>query len=90
MNIQRELLALKNLNLLQKLILGLILDTDPIVLLWSGGYDATCTEIGKELGMKRPPIRKEVDALIELGYITCKIGGWRRITNVTDKLKRLL
>jgi len=90
MKIPTELLKRKDLNPLQKLILGLILDTDPIVLLWAGGYDATCAEIGKKLGLPRGPILKEVNALIELDLITSEKGnGWRK-TNVTQKLKLMV
>lgn len=90
MNIPLELLKLKNLNPLQKLILGLILDTSPVVLQFAGGYDDTCGEIGKKLGVSRARVLKEIEALNALDFITCKVGDWRRVTNVTDKLKKLL
>ena len=60
MKIQAELLALKQLNPLQKLILGLILDTPLVVLKYAGGYDKTCGEIGKELGVSRAHVLREL------------------------------
>jgi len=48
MKIQSELLKLKDLNPLQKLILGLILNEPPVVIQFAGGYDKTCGEVGKE------------------------------------------
>lgn len=90
MNISSKLLMIKDLNPLQKLILGLILNTHPVVIQFAGGCDLTCGAMAKELGMTRTPIRKEVDALIELGYISTRWGkGWR-LSNVTDKLLKLL
>ena len=59
MNIQPELLALKNLNSLQKLILSLIIDVDPIELIWLEGYTKTCGEIGEELGVTQKVILEE-------------------------------
>ena len=58
MKIQSELLVLKNLNPLQKLILGLVLDESPVVMQFAGGYDKTCGEIGKLLGVSRARILK--------------------------------
>jgi biotin operon repressor len=90
MNIQPELLALKKITPLQKLILGLILDTPPLVLQYAGGCDKTCTEIGKELGKLRAVILKEFDELIEHGLITSKKGDGWRTTNVTQRFLDLL
>ena len=90
MHIRQELLAIKNLNPLQKLILGLILDTPPVVLKFAGGYDKTCGEIGKILGLSRAVIKVEVEVLIEGDLITSKKGDGWRLTNVTEKLLYLL
>lgn len=90
MKIQPELLKLKELNPLQKLILGLIMDTSPVILQFAGGYDKTCAEISKELGATYKSVKTEVERLIELGYITSKKGRAWRLTNVTQKLKDLL
>jgi len=90
MKIQSELLKLKDFNPLQKLILGLMLDTSPFLLQLAGGNDKTCGEISKDLGVTYKLIKTEVETLVELGYITSKKGrGWR-LTNVTQKLKDLL
>jgi len=90
MNIQIELLKQRDLNPLQKLVLGLILDTPPIVLQYAGGCDKNCGEIGEELGESRDVIRREVDHLIELDLITSEWGDGRRISNVTQRLRKLL
>jgi predicted transcriptional regulator len=90
MEIQQELLIIKELNPLQKLILGLIIDTSPIILKFAGGYDKTCAQIKLELGVTYKATKIEVERLVELGYITSRKGrGWR-ITNITQKLKDLL
>jgi hypothetical protein len=90
MNIQPELLALKKIDPLKKLILGLILDTHPMELLHAGGCDKTCTEIGKELGKSAAVIRREINELIEHDLITSEKGfAWRR-TNVTQRFLDLL
>ena len=86
MKIQSELLVLKNLNPLQKLILGLVLDESPVVMQFAGGYDKTCGEIGKLLGVSRARILKEFDNLIKRDLITSKKGNGTRITNVTQRL----
>lgn len=90
MKIQSELLKIKNLNPLQKLILGLILNESPVVLLIVGGYDKTCGEIGKLLGVSRARIKVEVERLQELGYITTETAYRSRKTNLTQQLKDLL
>ena len=90
MKIETKLLAVKNLNPLQKLILGLILDTPPLILQFAGGYDKTCGQINKELGETYKAVKTEVEALVELGYITSRKGRAWRITNITQKLKDLL
>jgi hypothetical protein len=90
MKIQPELLKLKKISSLQKLILGLILETTPLELQMVGGYDKNCGEIGKELGVSRVIILKEFDELMELGLITSKIGDRTRTTNVTQKFLGLL
>jgi DNA-binding MarR family transcriptional regulator len=90
MNIQPELLKLKNLNPLQKLILGLIIDTLPIVIQMVGGCDKTCGQIGKLLGVSRARILKEFEILIKLNLIVSKKGDATRLTNVTQRLKELL
>lgn len=90
MNIQPELLAIKNLNPLQKLILGLILDTPPVILKYAGGCDKTCGEIGKELGIVRRVIKAEVEELQNMNLITSKKGDGTRCSNVTKKLLELL
>jgi biotin operon repressor len=90
MKIQIELLKRKDINPLQKLILGLILNESTVVLQIAGGYDKTCTEIGKELGVSRARILKEFDELIQLDLITSEWGFGRRLTNVTQRLKESL
>jgi biotin operon repressor len=89
MEIQIELLKLKELNPLQKLIIGLILSS-PAELKLAGGHYNTSGDIGKLLGESRTIILREIGVLLELGYITSRKGrGWR-ITNITQKLKDLL
>jgi len=90
MKIPSKLLIQKDINPLKKLILCLILDTPPIVLQYAGGCDKTCGEIGEELGESRDAIRREVDHLIELDLITSEWGDSRRISNVTQRLRKLL
>jgi len=90
MKIKPELLRLKKISPLQKLILGLILDTPTALLKFNGGYDKTCGEIGKELGVSRAIILKEFDKLVQLGLITAKKGDGTRSTNITQKLLELL
>lgn len=90
MNIQSNLLVVKSITPIQKLILALILDTPLEVLQLASGYDKTCGEMGRLLGESRKTILDGVEALIELELITSKKGrGWR-ITNVTKKMKNLL
>jgi DNA-binding MarR family transcriptional regulator len=90
MKIQQELLKIKEINPIQKLILGLIIDTPPVILKFAGGYDKTCGQIKKELGVTYKVAKTEIERLVELGYITSRKGrGWR-ITNITQKLKDLL
>ena len=89
MYIKTELLKIKKLNPLQKLILGLVLDTSPIVLQYAGGYDKTCGEIGKLLGVSRARILVEFDDLIIHDLIVSKKGNGWRLSNVTQKLKEL-
>jgi len=64
MNIQIELLRIQQLNPLQKLILGLILDEPPYMLQLLGGYDKKCGEIGEELGVSRAQIKVDIEELI--------------------------
>ena len=90
MYIKTELLKIKKLNSLQKLILGLILDISLIELQYAGGYDKTCGEIGKLLGVSRARILKEFDNMIKHDLITSMHGDGWRLTNVTQKLKELL
>jgi hypothetical protein len=89
MEIQPELLMLKELNPIQKLILGLIIDTSPAILKLAGGYDKTCAQIKEELGVTYKVAKTEVELLVELGYITSRKGSGTRITNITQKLKDL-
>ncbi|MBD0833764.1 hypothetical protein [Aestuariibaculum sediminum] len=86
MTIDSKLLKLKDISPLQKLILGLIMNTHPVVLQLAGGYTNTCGEIAKELGSTRNRVRAEVDNLIERGYITCQVSLAYRVTNITQKL----
>lgn len=90
MKIQPKLLAIKNINPLQKLILGLILNESPEVIKLVGGCDKTCGEIGKELGKSRAVIKAEVKELQNMNLITSKKGDGTRCTNVTEKLLELL
>lgn len=90
MNIDIKLLKLKRINPLQKLILGLIMNINPIVLQYAGGYSNTCGDIGKELGVSRQRVLNEVNLLLEMGYITSEIGYRSRITNVTESFLELL
>ena len=90
MNIQSNLLVVKGITPLQKLILALILDTPPAVLQLAGGYDKTCGEMGKLLGESRKTILDEFEALVEHDLITSKKGSGWRITNVTKKMRSLL
>ena len=90
MNIPMKLLKHKKINPLQKLILGLILSTSSVVIQMAGGYSLTCGEIGAILGVSRARIKKEIESLVELEYITTRKGnGWRK-TNITSKLEEIL
>jgi len=90
MTIDDKLLKLKTFTSLQKLILGLIMDVTPIVLKFEGGYNNTCGDMAKEIGSSRNKVRREVDDLIERGYITCKVEYRSRVTNITQKLIALM
>jgi DNA-binding MarR family transcriptional regulator len=90
MNIKPELLALKKITPLSKLILGLILNESPVVMKMAGGYEKTCGEIGKLLGVSRARILKEFDELLGHDLITSKKGDGTRITNVTQRFLGLL
>ncbi|MFD2916838.1 winged helix-turn-helix transcriptional regulator [Psychroserpens luteus] len=90
MTIDNKLLKLKNITPLQKLILGLILDTPPIVIQFAGGYNSTCVDIAKEIGSTRTKVRKEVDTLLEQGYISSKVGYRTRVTNISKAFIELL
>lgn len=90
MNIDNNLLRLKEINPLQKLILGLIMETHPVVLEFDNGYNKTCGEIAKELGSSRAKILKEFERLIEMGYITSSVGYRSRKTYLTEKFESLV
>jgi UDP-N-acetylglucosamine pyrophosphorylase len=90
MNIQPELLALKKITPLSKLILGLILNESPAVIKMAGGYEKTCGEIGKLLGVSRARILNEFEDLITRNIITSEKGDGTRITNVTQQFLDLL
>ena len=90
MNIDKNLLVVKSITPIQKLILGSMLNEPPIVFQIAGGSDKTCGEIGKELGVSRAKIKVEVELLVEQGMITSETFGWNRRTNVTDAFLSLL
>lgn len=90
MNIHENILKIKTLTPLSKLILGLIYDTPDVVLKFAGGYDNTCTDIGKELGTTRKLILQEFWVLEELGLIQSKVEYRSRTTNITTRFKTLL
>ncbi|WP_242084993.1 hypothetical protein [Aestuariivivens sediminis] len=79
------LLKSKDLTPAQKLVLGLILNENPMVLQLAGGYNKTCGEMGKLIGLSRDRVRKALDALVENGYVISEYGtGWRK-TNLTSQ-----
>ncbi len=90
MKIHDNILKLKNITPLSKLILGLIHDTPPVVLKFAGGYDNTCGDIGIILGTTRKLILQEFWVLEELNLITSKVGYRSRTTNITQHFKDLL
>ncbi|OMP29721.1 helix-turn-helix domain-containing protein [Mangrovimonas sp. DI 80] len=89
MNIPYNLLRSKDLTSTQKLILGLILNEPEVIMTFGGGYLKTCGEIGTEIGLPRVKVRKELDELVDKGYVVTEYGtAWRK-TNLTDKIYNL-
>lgn len=86
----KEILKLKCISSIQKLIL-LQIDAYPeVVKKFMGGYNVTCTELAKELGTTRSIILKEFQKLIELDYITSVVMHRARTTNFTEKFEMML
>lgn len=90
MNLDDRLLKIKEITPLQKLIIGLILDTSFAVLNFEEQYSSTCGDIAKELGTTRTKVLQAVNSLIEKGYMTCNVDDGSRITNLTDKFLQLI
>ncbi|WP_242093137.1 hypothetical protein [Aestuariivivens sediminicola] len=55
------LLKSKDLTPAQKLVLCLILNENPVVMQFAGGYIKTCGKMGKEIGLSRDKLRKALD-----------------------------
>jgi len=85
-----ELLSLKHISPLQKLIIQLVLDTPDFSVKWSGGLSMTSYEMSKALGVKQAEIHDELWNLQELDYIHCKVNKPYRITTTTNRLNKLL
>lgn len=80
-----KLLKSKELTPIQKLIIGLIINESPIVMRFNDGYDKTCGEIGKELGLSRSKVRVALDEMVIKGYVSTEYGrAWRK-TNLTTE-----
>lgn len=90
MNLDKNLLRLKKITPLQKLILGLIMDVHPIVIQFERGYSKTCGDIAKKLGTTRAKVLKAIEALLEMEYITTEVSYRMRITNLTPKFESLV
>lgn len=69
----------------QKLVMGLIINENAVVMQFAGGYNKTCGEMGLMIGLSRDKVRAALDALVTDGYLVTEKGsGWRK-TNLTDK-----
>ncbi|WMI68821.1 helix-turn-helix domain-containing protein [Mangrovimonas sp. YM274] len=90
MNIPYNLLKSQDLTPTQKLILGLILNEPQVIMTVGGGYLKTCGDIGAEIGLSRVKVRKELDELVNKGYVVTEYDtAWRK-TNLTDKSKEFI
>lgn len=86
-----EMLRLKQINPLGKLILQLIFDEPKITYQWNKGYDCTAYDMAKILGTTRKKILDELWVLEELGFIkTTVLPSKQRITRITPRLKRAM
>ena len=88
----KELLKLKQLTPLNKIIIQLILDTPDVVIQIQKGYSATSNEIAINLGTTSKIIKNAIWELEELGLIVSHVNGdyRERITNITKHMKDLL
>jgi len=85
MILSNKLLKSKDLTPTQKLVMGLILNESPVIMKLAGGYNKTCGEMGKEIGLSRDKVRAALDGLVDGGYVVTDYGtAWRK-TNLTDK-----
>ncbi len=86
----KNILKLKDVTPIQKLILLYIEQYSIGIKLTMGGCIFTCTDLAKELGTTRRVMLIEFDKLIELGYIISVVADRGRLTNFTDKFKDLI
>ena len=85
-----EILRLKCITPMQKLILLKIDMYTEVLKKFMGGYNITCTDLAKQLGVTRTIMLKEFDKLKELDYITSEVKDRARTTNFTQKFKDLI
>lgn len=85
MILSNKLLKLKNLIPAQKLVMGLILNESHVMIKFAGGYNKTCGEMGKLIGLSRDKVRKALEGLVEDGYLLTEYGAAWRKTNLTFK-----
>jgi DNA-binding MarR family transcriptional regulator len=79
-----RLLSQKDISPLGKLIIMDIIEYPSIMT-----YDKTSQQIANTLGSKRKTVLNELECLIEMGLITCKVEPRRRITKITKLTKEL-
>ena len=85
MNNYTKLLTQKDISPLAKLILLDICEFPSILT-----YNKTSQEIALSLGVKRKAVLNELEILIEMGLITCKVEPRLRTTKITKIVKDLI
>ena len=88
MEIQLELLALKQINSNQKLVIALIIDQE--VPSMKIGCDLTTQEMATKLGMKYKQVSDILWDLQELNLISTVVESRRRESKVTPFYKKLI
>ena len=90
MVISEKLLKTKDMTPTQKLVMGLIFNENPLMMKFAGGYNKTCGEMGKLIGLSRDKVRKALDSLADDSYLVTEFDtAWRK-TTLTDKGLKLL
>ena len=80
-----KLLKQKDISPLAKLIIMDIAEAPSIL-----PYNKTSQQIANDLGVKRKSVLNELEILIEMGLIKCKIAPRTRTTSLTKITKDLI